>query len=69
MQQIGGWSAKRAGGRITVSGRKAGPGTIMGTGDPVKVVGVDRIEPKNGKVIATDLNGVEYELVVTPFTG
>lgn len=69
MQQVGQWSAKRAGGRITVSGLVAKPGAVAGTGEPIKIVGVDRIEPRDGKVIATDLNSVEYELLVMPAFG
>lgn len=46
------WNARRAGGRITIE-HSCG-----------KVVGVDRIEPAGGKVIATDKNARQYELHV-----
>ncbi len=58
MQKIKNWEAKRAGGRITVNGVDAA------TGKPLKVAGVEAIEPLEGKVIATHHSGSEYELLV-----
>lgn len=46
------WTAKRAGGRITV---------MHSCG---KVVGVDAITSAEGRIIALDKNGKTYELVV-----
>lgn len=56
------WTARRAGGRITING------VNKATGEPIKIVGVDQI--KAGKIdeglrlppVATDKNGVEYDL-------
>lgn len=58
MMKIKEWKAKRAGGRITITGVDAV------AGGPVKIVGVDQIEAgKRGKPpIATDKDGTEYEL-------
>lgn len=64
------WTAKRAGGRITINGINAGNMT------PLKVIGVDMIESaltssiqlnskkleQSGVVIATDKDGTQYEL-------
>lgn len=55
METLKNWKARRAGGRIT----------IVGTDDtdhPSKIVGVDVIEPRDGKIIAIDRNGEEFEL-------
>lgn len=49
------WTAKRAGGRITVYGEYT-------DGTPRKVVGVDSIRAAKPWPVATDKNGVEYEL-------
>lgn len=62
MKTISNWTAKRAGGRITVYGVDGD------TGDTTKVVGVDMIKGARAgtgvkAVIATDKDGVEYELV------
>jgi hypothetical protein len=58
MMKIKEWKAKRAGGRITITGVDAD------AGGPVKIVGVDQIEAgKRGKSpMATDKDGVTYEL-------
>lgn len=50
------WKAKRAGGRITVTG------VDTTSGQPVKIVGIDTIEA--GKpVVAVDKDGNRHELV------
>lgn len=54
--RITNWKARRAGGRITVTGSAGG--------GPVKIVGVDVIEPRGGQVIATDKNGENHTLVI-----
>lgn len=51
------WKARRAGGRITVYGKDA-------DGNDAKIVGVDKIEPVKGTIIATDKNGTEHMLAV-----
>lgn len=51
MNRLYSWSARRAGGRITI---------VHSTG---KVVGVDVIQPSDGKIIAVDKNGRSYELM------
>ena len=51
------WKARRAGGRITVTGKDSG-------GDAAKIVGVDVIEPRNGRIIAKDKTGEEHLLVL-----
>lgn len=56
------WKARRAGGRITINGRKALQDGSAG--DPIKLVGVDAIEPRDGKVIAIDKDGTEHELAL-----
>jgi hypothetical protein len=53
MDKLYSWSAKRAGGRITV------------THSCGKIAGIDRIEPEFGRVIAVDKDGRSYELHVT----
>lgn len=52
MDTLYSWNARRAGGRITV------------THSCGKIVGVDRIEPVEGKVVATDKDGRQYALHV-----
>lgn len=52
MIKLANWTAKRAGGRITI---------LHATG---KVPHVDKIIPLKGKVIAVDKDGKEYELVI-----
>jgi hypothetical protein len=52
MDVLRNWTAKRAGGRITI---------YHSTG---KVPHVDTILVKGGKVVACDRNGVEYELQI-----
>jgi hypothetical protein len=49
------WKAKRAGGRITVYGRDKDR-------QPAKIVGVDKIEPRGSRIIATDKAGDEHDL-------
>lgn len=54
------WTARRAGGRITVTGTGE-------DGKPAKIVGVDEIGPHYGGrhcVQATDKNGVTHELAL-----
>ena len=46
------WSARRAGAHITI---------VHAEG---KVVGIDRIEPVDGRIIATDKDGAQYVLDV-----
>lgn len=66
METLKNWTAKRAGGRITITGETA-------DGKPRKVVGVDTIEAGGATVgtgelnervvpVATDKNGVNYAL-------
>lgn len=51
------WTAKRAGGRITIDGTEAA------TDKPRKIVGIDKIAGRRGmSPIATDKDGVQYEL-------
>lgn len=50
------WEAKRAGGRITVYG--------IGRDKGRKIVGVDKIVPKDGACQATDKNGETHTLSV-----
>lgn len=57
IESITSWEAKRAGGRITVYGTDS-------TNKKTKIVGVDSIRVINGRVVATDLNKVDYHLVV-----
>jgi hypothetical protein len=52
MDTLYSWSAKRAGGRITV------------THSCGKVANVDTISPENGRVIAVDKDGRRFELHV-----
>jgi len=52
------WKARRAGGRITINGVDAL------TGVSCKVVGVDVIEPRNGRVVAVDKAGGEHTLEI-----
>lgn len=52
MDTLYSWSAKRAGGRITV------------THSCGKVANVDTIKPENGRVVATDKDGRSFELHV-----
>jgi hypothetical protein len=52
MDTLYSWNARRAGGRITVA-HSCG-----------KIVGVDTIQPENGKVVATDKDGRQYALHV-----
>jgi hypothetical protein len=58
MHTLRSWEAKRAGGRITINGKDAT------TGNAVKIVGVNAIEPVDGRIIATDVRGEEHELLV-----
>lgn len=52
MDTLYSWSAKRAGGRITV------------THSCGKIANVDTIAPRDGKVIATDKDAREFDLHV-----
>ena len=56
MQKIINWTAKRAGGRITINGVTAD------TLQPIKLVGVDEIKAFVGLAIATKSDGTKYEL-------
>jgi hypothetical protein len=57
MQKVSDWTAKRAGGRITITGKDEKRADI-------KVVGVDAINSRKGKTpVAVDKNGTQYELV------
>lgn len=58
MHTLKDWKARRAGGRITVNGKNADNGLAQ------KIVGVDVIEPRDGKIIATDKDGQEHELAI-----
>lgn len=58
MHTLKNWKARRAGGRITVTGDET-------DGTAGKIVGVDYIEPREaegGRIVAVDKNGVEHEL-------
>lgn len=59
MDKITKWKARRAGGRITINGTDE-------TGVLLKLPGVDVIEARDDKVVATHLGGEEFELVVAP---
>lgn len=56
-EQIFNWTAKRAGGRITITG-------VNDQGQPRKVVGVDSIDSSPGGPMAIDKNGTHYCLMV-----
>jgi hypothetical protein len=59
MTRIKNWEAKRAGGRITINGVDAE------TDKPIKVVGVDVIEAREGRIVATrHEQGDENELIL-----
>lgn len=55
MKSLKDWSAKRAGGRITVTGKDE-------TGQITKVVGVDTIEAQGVGTVATHKSGEQYLL-------
>lgn len=65
MKQLKNWTARRAGGRITINGVDAQ------TGNPIKVVGVDTIEAGSPFPIATHKDGEKFELgsVAVPMQG
>lgn len=54
MKTLKDWSARRAGGRITITHAEG------------KVTGIDSIVCEDGRVIALAADGEEYELAVTP---
>lgn len=58
MRTLKNWTAKRAGGRITVYG-------FDESGKGVKVVGVDCIVGNSGHCIATDKTGENVKLIIT----
>ena len=62
MHTLSNWKARRAGGRITVTG------TDAVSGEARKIVGVDRIEPSNRPnamcVLAFDLHGNRHTLAI-----
>lgn len=49
------WRARRAGGRITVTGKEA-------DGSAGKIVGVDAIWPQGGEIVAIDKHGTVHAL-------
>lgn len=51
------WKARRAGGRITVTGTDE-------NGKAAKIVGVDVIEPAVGFALATDKHGATHRLEI-----
>lgn len=53
MDRLYSWSAKRAGGRITV------------THSCGKIANIDTIAPEGGRVVATDKDGRQFELHVS----
>lgn len=57
MMTLTNWTAKRAGGRITVTG-------VDGEGQPKKITGIDQIEAgkEGAPPIATDKDGTKYYL-------
>lgn len=57
MKKLKMWTARRAGGRITINAVDAE------TGKPFKVVGVDSIEAGQPNPIAEDKDSVKYELL------
>jgi hypothetical protein len=57
MRKLKNWTAKRAGGRITIDGVDAE------TGKPVKVAGVDTIDPSSTNPIAAHKDGEHFELL------
>lgn len=57
MRRLKNWTAKRAGGRITIDGVDAE------TGKPVKVAGVDTIDPSETNPIAAHKDGEHFELL------
>jgi hypothetical protein len=50
------WNARRAGGRITITGKDV-------NGEEIKVVGVDVIKPEGDKIVATARDGRKWELI------
>lgn len=52
------WKARRAGGRITITG-------FDEAGNPAKVVGVDVIEPRGRLIVAVDKDRGEHILEST----
>jgi len=54
--RLTGWKARRAGGRITVTGKDE-------EGESAKIVGVDYIEPRGRMIVAVDKDGEEHILV------
>lgn len=57
MERLTDWSARRSGGRITITARDD-------TGAEVKVSNVDTIAPRGGQIIATDKYGEEFVLAI-----
>lgn len=55
MERIKHWKARRAGGRITLTGQNW-------KGEQVKIVGVVDIQALEDGIIATDKNSVKYVL-------
>jgi hypothetical protein len=62
MKCITKWTARRAGGRITINGWEQAEGEKVG--HSIKIVGVDTIEAgkDGGNPVATDKDGERYEL-------
>lgn len=56
MKKLSDWSAKRSGGRITITAKNA-------KGEAVKIGGIEIINSRPGKTpVATDKDGGKYEL-------
>lgn len=52
------WKARRAGGRIAITGKNAE------NHEPAKIVGVDVIEPRGGNCVAVDKDNPVHTLTV-----
>lgn len=59
MQKIINWTAKRAGGRITING------VDQATGRPTKIVGIEEIQSANMDDFPTAIrfDGTQYKLI------
>ena len=62
MRYIFDWTAKRAGGRITIYGKELEPGLAPRKELEVRIPNVDKISPKGQIIVAIDKNGFEYRL-------
>jgi hypothetical protein len=61
METIYNWTARRAGGRITINGTTAD----TTESPPRKVPNVDVIKPDGARIVAIDKNGVTYRLAAS----